>query len=90
MTTTINLRRHYHLYLTNTKDNSHGAGPYALLFPDEPTFRGTPRQVLAEIQEFRRRSGQSAVVGVRVVDPKTGERVNPDDLRFEVSRSSDR
>ena len=77
---TINLRRHYNLFLTNTKDNSYGAGPYKLLFSDTPTFRGTPRQILAEIAEFRRISGGSAT-GERVIEPRTGEQIAVDDIR---------
>ena len=79
----INLRRSYDLYLTNTKDNSPGAGPYKLLLPDAPSFRGTPRQIMAEITEFRRISGGCATSEV-VTDPKTGERVSVDDLRNAV------
>lgn len=79
----INLRRSYDLYLTNTKDNSPGAGPYKLLLPDAPSFTGTPRQILAEIAEFTRISGGCYISAV-VIDPKTGERVSVDDLRNKV------
>lgn len=77
----INLRRHYNLYLSNTKDNSPGAGPYKLLLPDAPSFTGTPRQIMAEIAEFTRISGGCYISAV-VIDPKTSERVSVDAIRF--------
>ncbi|MBC7853488.1 MAG: hypothetical protein IAF94_08635 [Pirellulaceae bacterium] len=67
MTSTISARHHYNLYLTNTKDNSHEAGPYALLMPNAPSFRGTPAQIRVEVQNFRRISG-GCDIAYRVTD----------------------
>lgn len=75
MSATISTRRHYHLYLTNTKDNRPGSGPYSLLMPESPSFAGTLRQIEAEVREFRRISG-GCHVSYKVVDPATGDRID--------------
>ena len=80
---TLNFRKHYHLYLSNTKDNGPGAGPYALKMPANPTFRGTLRQIVDEVNEFQRKSG-GCFVSARIVDPATGEAVPLEEVRSEL------
>lgn len=79
----INFRRSYNLFLTNTKDNRPGSGPCDLLMPTKPTFRGTPRQIMAEIRDFARLSG-GCDYAAKIIDPKTGERISRDDLATEL------
>lgn len=77
----INARRFYDLYTSNTKDNSYGAGAFDLVRSSSPDFRGTPKQCLAEIAEFRRISGGCYTSAV-VIDPKTGDEWSFDDVQF--------
>lgn len=88
----INLRRHYDLYLSNTLDNSYGAG-FKLVKPKTPSFRGTPRQIVKEAAEYQRISGGCDTM-IFAVDPKTGERVSVDAMwwaiRFAELRAANR
>lgn len=68
------MRRRFDLYLTN--DFRDGRA----VFGEKPRLRGTPKQILEEISDFRRISSGCDIT-TRVIDPKTGARVNVNDWR---------
>jgi hypothetical protein len=75
----INLRRRYTLAVTNQF-----RGPLDPAWDLARTFRGTPRQILAEVADWQRVSG-GCDVACRVSDPRTGEQIDVRDLRTAVT-----